>query len=232
MSVPLTQLAQWLEQRLGREKSLEVLYRPGERPVEKLALALEPQDVALETDADALFIHRPFELGARFPGLGILASHDPFDDQLTTNFNPALARALGWKTPRRVRLEERTVGMVADFEAPLSWDDLLERLYQEFGGWDEVFKPRQAVLERLALMSTFRPPAVELAARAGAQVYLTGQMRPLGRALAQQLRLGVVALEHRRSELWGLSQLARELRGAFPALEFTVEEGTLEGQTH
>jgi len=229
MSVPLTQLAHWLEQRLGREKSLDVLYRSSERPVKKLVLALEPGDIALQTDADALFIHRPFELEERFPGSGVLASHDRFDDALTTNYNPTLARALGWSRPRRLRLEERTVGMVAELAHPTGWEDLLERLHQEFGGWDEVSQPRETALERLALMSTFRPPAVGLAARAGAQVYLTGQMRLAGRALAQQLGLGVVALGHRRTELWGLCQLARELREAFPALEFEVMEGRPEG---
>ena len=231
MSVHLTQLAEWLERRLGREKSLNVLYRSSERPVKKLGLALEPEDVALETNADALFIHRPFELGNRFSGLGVLASHDPFDDALTTNFNPTLARALGWQGPRRLRLEERTVGMVAEFTRPTSWQDLLERLYQEFGGWDEVSEPRETNLERLALMSTFRPPALELATRVGVQVYLTGQMRPAGRALARQLGLGVVALGHRRSELWGLNQLARELLVAFPTLEFTVMDES-EGWVH
>jgi putative NIF3 family GTP cyclohydrolase 1 type 2 len=32
----------------------------------------------------------------------------------------------------------------------------------------------------------------------------------------------VVALGHRRSEVWGLHQLARELRADFPDLETTV----------
>ncbi len=226
MSVALPELAHWLEKRLGREKGLSVLYRSSERPVQKMLLALEPGEIPLETDADALFIHRPFELAAHFPSLGVLASHDPFDDQLTTNYNPSLARAQNWKKLRRLRLEERTVGMVAEFEHPLGWNDLLERLNAEFGGWEDAIEPRDSSLKRLVLMSTFRPSAVELAARAGAQVYLTGQMRSSGRAMALERGLGIVALGHRRSELWGLQQLARDFRQAFPALEFEVAGDT------
>ena len=228
MFVSLSLLASWLERRLGREKSINVLYRSSERPVNRLVLALEPREIPVDTDADALFLHRPFELSERFPGLGVLASHDPFDDLLTTNFNLTLARALNWKKPRRLRLEERTVGTVADLESPLKWEALLETLEQEFGGWEELLTPRELRLERLVLMSTFRPEAVRLAARVGAQVYLTGQMRPAGQTLALELGLGVVALGHRRSELWGLNQLARELSGAFPALELNVMGSTLE----
>ena len=120
------------------------------------------------------------------------------------------------------------MGMVADLEFPQDWEALLETLEQEFGGWEELLTPRELRLERLVLMSTFRPEATRLAARVGAQVYLTGQMRSSGHNLALELGMGVVALGHRRSELWGLNQLARELSGAFPALELNVMGSTLE----
>ena len=54
------------------------------------------------------------------------------------------------------------------------------------------------------------------------QVYVTGQMRPGALAHARELGLGVIALRHRRTELWGLRQLAYELGEAFPGLECTV----------
>ncbi len=74
----------------------------------------------------------------------------------------------------------------------------------------------------MALMNAMRPELLEALAGLGVSVYITGQMRPGSLAAARELGLGVVALGHRRSELWGLRQLARELRDAFPDLSCTV----------
>ncbi len=54
---------------------------------------------------------------------------------------------------------------------------------------------------------------------------VTGQFRPGARTRARELGMGVVALGHRRSELWGLRRLARELRDEFPDLAPEVFEG-------
>jgi putative NIF3 family GTP cyclohydrolase 1 type 2 len=67
-------------------------------------------------------------------------------------------------------------------------------------------------------MNAMRADLVEEAAADGVDLYLTGQVRAPGRGPAERLGIGVVAIGHRRSELWGLRQLGRELEEAFPGL--------------
>ena len=215
----LTELAGWLRHRLGAE-DLPSVYRPGPEPVSRLALALEPGDLPQDLSADALFLHRPFRLGARFPGLGVLASHDGFDAQLTTGQNWPLARRLGWSGARALGWQGRPLGLLADLPGP-SWTGLLGSLNAELGGWDFVAAPRIQP-SRVLLANALRPELVHLAAAEGAGVYLTGQFRPGARAALAETGLGVVALGHRRSEKWGLRQLERELRAAFPDLSTDV----------
>lgn len=215
----LTELAGWLRERLGAE-DLPGLYRPGPQAVSRLALALEPDNLPQDLSAGALFLHRPFWLNGRFPGLGVLASHDGFDTKLTTGQNWPLAGRLGWQKVRSVSWKEKPLGLLADLPGA-SWPALLTSLKSELGGWDFMTEPKTAP-QRVLLANALRPELVHLAAGEGAQVYLTGQFRPGARAALSQTGLGVVALGHRRSERWGLRQLERELRAAFPNLETKV----------
>ncbi len=215
----LTDLAAWLRVRLGAE-DLPTLYRPGPAAVSRLALALEPDDLPENPSADALFLHRPFRLGGRFPDLGVLASHDGFDAALTTGQNWPLAGQLGWQDVRALTWKGKPLGLLAELPES-SWEDLLTSLKSELGGWDFAAAPRERPA-RVLLANALRPELVQLASDQGAQVYLTGQFRPGARAALSETGLGVVALGHRRSEAWGLRQLERELRAAFPELRTEI----------
>ncbi|HEV2654534.1 MAG TPA: hypothetical protein VGT82_06225, partial [Ktedonobacteraceae bacterium] len=76
------------------------IYRPSQRPVSRIGLALEPWSgigawVRAER-LDALFLHRPWRLDEHElpPDIGILAYHRAFDLTLTLGLNPLLADAL------------------------------------------------------------------------------------------------------------------------------------------
>jgi putative NIF3 family GTP cyclohydrolase 1 type 2 len=75
---------------------------------------------------------------------------------------------------------------------------------------------------RLALLNAMRPELLDAVFKESAGVMVTGQMRRSALPRARELGLGIVALGHRRSELWGLRQLAGELMEAFPDLVCTV----------
>lgn len=223
----LSVLAAWLRGRLGREE-LPTLYRPGPDEVGVLGLALSVRDVPPDARPDALFLHRPFDLGGAFAPLGVLTSHEGFDAQLTTADNRVLAARLSWGDVKPFAQRGKVLGLLGT-PPQSSWSALLGVLTAEFGGRDEALPPAESRLGarvgRVALMSAMRPELLDAVSDLGALVYVTGQFREGARRRAQELGLGVIALGHRRSELWGLEQLARELPGAFPDLRVEVYAG-------
>lgn len=215
----LTDLARWLQAELGEP---EPLRRDGPAEVRRLALALEPADLPPTLEADALFLHRSRRVGDGWPGLGVLAAHDGFDTHLTTGPNRRLARVLRWTDVEEVVWEGRVVGISA---APpqRGWASFRTALHAELGGEDTAWPPQPPSGSlRLTLMNAMNPALIGQVAGLGVRVYLTGQLRPSAVGAAREHGLGVVALGHRRTELWGLRRLARELEGAFPGLETRV----------
>ncbi|MBB6014954.1 Nif3-like dinuclear metal center hexameric protein [Deinococcus radiopugnans] len=212
-------LADWLRAEFGEREPLK---RGGPPQVQRLALALEPADLPPEVDADALFVHRSLRVGERWPGLGVLGVHDGFDLALTTGPNHRLARALGWRDVREVVWKGELKGITATPPQD-SWAGLRAALHAELGGEDSSWPPAPGPEPlRLALMNAMNPGLIEHVAAGGVRVYLTGQLRPSASAAAQAHGLGVIALGHRRTEAWGLRQLAAELRAAFPGLHTEV----------
>ncbi|MBZ9712804.1 Nif3-like dinuclear metal center hexameric protein [Deinococcus multiflagellatus] len=218
----LSALAEWLQRRLDEPQPLK---RPGPEAVTQLALALEPADLPARLAADALFVHRSRGVGEGWPGLGVLGAHDGFDLHLTTGPNRVLAARLGWTDGHVLTWAGQPAGLLAT-PPQTTWDDLRAALHAELGGEDASFPPAQAGAPlRVALMNRLNPETVALVAGAGAQVYLTGQVRPSAVPALQAAGLGLVALGHARTERWGLRELARELRAAFPGLQTTVHPG-------
>lgn len=225
--VPAGVLADWLTGRLraGDLEDTPVIFERGERVVGAVAFGLDPEDVPVNVVADAVFLHRPFRAGGRFEGRTLLASHAAFDALLTTGVNVPLTRQLGWVDVRVVMHEGRELGLLA--RAPQSgWPELLSVLSEEFGGWEQILEPARLDGDvRVALMSACRPELVSLVGQLGAGVYVTGQWRPGAQSRAREAGMGIVALGHRRSEQWGLRQLAREVSVAFPSVRVSVFEG-------
>ncbi|MCP2013961.1 putative NIF3 family GTP cyclohydrolase 1 type 2 [Deinococcus sp. HSC-46F16] len=215
----LTDLARWLGAELDEP---EPLRRDGPAEVRRLALALEPTDLPPTLEADALFLHRSRRVGNGWPGLGVLAAHDGFDTHLTTGPNHRLARVLGWTEVEEVVWEGRVVGISAT-PPQRGWASFRAALHAELGGEDTSWSPEPpSGALRLALMNAMNPALIGHVAGLGVRVYLTGQLRPSAVGAAREQGLGVVALGHRRTELWALRRLARELEGTFPGLETRV----------
>jgi hypothetical protein len=215
----LRELAEWLRAEFGEAQPLK---REGRQAVQRLALALEPDDLPPVLDADALFLHRSLRVGEGWPDLGVLGVHDGFDLALTTGPNRRLARALGWRDVREVVWQGEPRGLTAT-PPQTGWDALRAALHAELGGEDRSWPPIPGPQPlRVALMNAMNPELIGYAADLGVRVYLTGQLRPSAVAAARARGLGVVALGHRRTELWGLRQLAHELQTQFPGLHTDV----------
>jgi len=195
------------------------------RPVARLGLALEPSAaVAARTvELDALFLHRPWkaeEAGIR--GVGILSSHLGFDERLAIGFNPALAEALGVAEVEVLgRREGRPLGMVGDFGGG-GLAALVERIAAEMGGVEAVEPGSGAPVRRVAAVGALTDALVREAAERGAGAYVTGQMRAPARRAIAETGMAVVAVGHRRGEVWGLHLLARLLHAEWPGLRTEV----------
>lgn len=191
------------------------------RPVRRLGLALEPEPgLARWMDAerlDAVFLHRPW--GAADAGLppeaAVLASHAPFDARLTVGANPDLARDLGLRDPLPFGEKDgRAIGMMGDGE-PAEPGDWIGRVARTFGGVDEVLPGRADAVRRVAVAGAMTDALVRAAAAAGADVYLTGQVRAPGLRAAAETGIGIVAVGHARGERYGLRLLAGMIERRF-----------------
>ncbi|HEV2735092.1 MAG TPA: Nif3-like dinuclear metal center hexameric protein [Longimicrobiaceae bacterium] len=153
--------------------------------------------------------------------MGLLASHRPFDERLTTGFNPALAARLGMTglEPFGAR-DGRPLGMLGAVGRQ-PFEVFLARVREEFGGTEAARAPRGgevARVARVAVANAMTDALVREAAARGADAYLTGQLRVPARAAVADTGIGVVAAGHRRAEEWGLRELARLLGERWPGL--------------
>ncbi len=208
------------------------VHRAGDgRAVARLGLALEPwpglAGWAARARLDAVFLHRPWRLpeGALGPGVAVLWSHLPFDERLTTGFNPRLADALAVRAPEPIGARDgRPLGMVGDVSAgpALAW---AARVAAAFGGEEArlVADPGSPVY-RVAVVGAMTDALVREAAARGAGLYVTGQLRAPARAAVAETGMAVVAVGHARSEWWGVRALAHLLAERWGGLLTRVPE--------
>ena len=217
-------------------------FLPSARPiVRRLGMALEPWPGLTRWTSDerldALFLHRPWSLTdpqrqeLRDTGIGVLAYHLAFDERLTTGFNPVLASACGWGEPEILGHKAgRPLGMVCALPEAVAFDAVVVRLRAEFAGLEQTTSPSagdDTVVTRVAVVGAMNDAQVREAHARGVGVYVTGQWRQPAAKAVHETGLGVVALGHRRSEVWGLHTLARLLRAqpACAGLEVMLPAG-------
>ena len=222
----LTDLAASIERITGADRFAEqppTMFVPSAREVRRLGLALEPSprvaNQVREEAVDALFLHRPWGVEtARLPhDVGVLASHLPFDERLTLGYNPELADALGLSGIEVLGMKEgRPLGMIGDVTG--AFEALVGRITAEFGEPERIEPGSGASIQRVAVVGAMTDVLVREAAGRGAGAYVTGQMRAPARGTVGETGIAVVAVGHRRLEVWGLHLLARLLRKECPAL--------------
>lgn len=204
------------------------VYRPSSRPVKRLGVALDPwpgiSGWVAQRKLDALFLHRPWKLGAVPKEVGVLAYHYAFDERLTTGYNPLLAEALAFSEVEVLGYKEgRPLGMIADLPRA-SVPAFRARVETEFGGLEGVYGAQTGEVERVCVVGAMRPALVYEAAEQGAQVYLTGEYRKGAAHAVAETGLAAFEIGHQRSEVWGLKTLSTVLREEFPELEVVLPE--------
>ncbi len=220
-------LANFLDQYLETARYADeppTVFRPFGRSVARLGLALEPWPglakwIAAER-LDALFLHRPFktDMSALPEDIGILASHLPFEERLALGFNPRLAAMLEMTclTPLGKR-KGRPLGMIGDVP-PQTVAAFYRSVTDIFGGREDARTCERNEVTRVAVVGAMTTELMREASARGAEVYITGQMRPAAREAMLDTGLGVIIVGHRRSEEWALRALAHVLRERFANL--------------
>lgn len=199
------------------------VYHPSARLVARLGLALEPWPGlgawVEQEKLDALFLHRPWNLAEDLGDIGVLAYHLPFDERLTTGYNPRLAEVLGMRDLAVMgRKAGRPLGMLGVVRRQ-AFSEFACLLEQTFDGLDALRTGAQVEVNAVAVVSAMTDSLVREAAMRGAQVYVTGQWRhPVTRAV-EDTGINVIVLGHRRSEEWGLRALAGVLRERWTDIE-------------
>jgi putative NIF3 family GTP cyclohydrolase 1 type 2 len=173
---------------------------------------------------EALIVHRPWGLPERLPGdPGILAYHLAFDERLTIGLNPILAARLGMESIEPLGEKQgRPIGMIGNVP---------EQRLEEFGALlgrtletEVSLRGGDRPVRRAALVGAMWPELILDARRRGADVYVTGTLRPHALAAVAEAGIAVAVVGHRAPELWGLRTLGRSIAEAFPAIRVVVRE--------
>lgn len=228
-AIALNDLAQFLDRffavhRFGDDQG--GIYQPSLRPIRRIGLALEPwaglPEWATSQHLDALFFHRPWKLeaGQLAPDVGVVAYHLAFDERMTLGFNPRLADVLGMSALEVLGEKEgRPIGTIGEISAQ-SFVSYCDRVREIFGGYDKT-RASSGDIKRVAVVGAMTDALIREAAVRGADLYITGQLRPAAVAV-EETGIRVIAVGHRRSEEWGLRSLAGVLRDRYFDLEVVL----------
>jgi putative NIF3 family GTP cyclohydrolase 1 type 2 len=183
---------------------------------------------------DLVFLHHPWNLDRRRVPKNtlVIASHEGFDDTLTTGWNPRLAGRLGVaRTGASVESvgaqclrgykgdDARPVGLVGRMAEPEPCvENFVDKVLREFGGAETalLFGNWGEKVKTLACLNAFNREVVQMVvdeAKDGGTVIVTGEYREAGMAAAKELGiLAAVCVGHRRGEMWGIRWLQGEIQ--------------------
>ncbi len=226
--VPYPQLetiVAWVRETLGEEFPHDtngVWWAGDGRPIRTIGLALKGSpaiaQAAMDTDVDALLLHRPWGVLDHLPPeIGVIAVHEALDERLTTAENPWLARALGFVLSAKIRTRaHRPLLSIATASHPVQAGVLIERLAEWFPAVDcRMSLPPDALIETIAFANAMRPALLAIAAECGASVFLTGQLPAKIGPFFEQTPIMVAGLGQQAAEQWGLRWLAFTLERVF-----------------
>ena len=203
------------------------VYRPTDREIRRLGLTLDgwPGIGSWIADGgyDGLVVHRPWDLPLeRFPDLGVLAYHLPFDERLTTGYNPWLAATLGMSRIEPFGSKRgRPIGMVGDVPEQ-SASSFVGRLETEFGPLEGYRPGERPTVARVAVAGALWPELVAEASRRGTDLYVTGSWRPRAAGAVEETGLAVALVGHRPPEAWGMRTLSRLIGERWPEVAVDI----------
>lgn len=194
---------------------------------------------AIERDADLIVVHHGLIWGGgltRIVGplarrLQLLLGHDvslaayhlPLDKHPQLGNNAGLCDALGLGAQREAFGDVRgtLLGVAATWPTPLSRDAAIARIADGVCGGEAprfVFAHGPETVRRVGVCTGAASDLLEDAARAGCDLFVTGELAERAAELAQELQITLVAAGHYATEVFGPQRLAADLRARFPTV--------------
>lgn len=194
---------------------------------------------AISLDADLLIVHHGLIWGpgiTRVDGplarrLKLLLRHDislaayhlPLDKHTPLGNNVGLADAIGLIAERSWFGDVRgcALGLAGRWADPLPRDQALARIAAGVSGEHGlrfVFPHGPQVVRRVGLCTGAASDLLEAAAKAGCDLFVTGELAERAGDLARELQITLVAAGHYATEVFGVMRLADQLQSQFPSL--------------
>ncbi len=240
-SVELPQLVDYLERYLqvGRfsdycPNGLQVEGRPR---VARLASGVTASqrllDAAIDWGADAILVHHgyfwrgesPCVTGIRRRRLGallrsdvsLLAYHLPLDAHPEVGNNACLGRLLGLGPPELLdpSAGAQGVGNVASFDAPCTVASVVELLARITDRAPLHIGDPERRVQRVAWCTGAAQSDIDAAVRAGAELFITGEVSEQTVHTAREEQIEFIAAGHHATERYGVQALGRHLAGQF-----------------
>jgi dinuclear metal center YbgI/SA1388 family protein len=194
---------------------------------------------AKQPDIDLLFVHHglfwgdsPLPVGSHYQrlktifdaGIGLYACHLPLDAHPTLGNNAELARLL-----KLTKLQPLDVGLIGVLPQHLTIPQVIAKLALPVDHHLHILPFGSQQISRVAIISGGggHPKYLDLAASAGAQLYITGELGHLSYQSAQELKLNVLGLGHYWTETFG-PQAVR----AYVSQKFSLETEWLDAPTN
>jgi len=189
-------------------------------------------DAAVAEKADAVLVHHgyfwkgesPILQGPKAQRIRTLLAHDinlfayhlPLDDHPTLGNNVQLADKLGIDISGKfATATQPDIGMLGQFETPISPQDLSEKLRTVLGQAPILLTQTEHLITTVAWCSGGAQDYIEQAAAAGADCYITGEASERTFHAACELGIHFYAAGHHATERYGVQALGRHLQATF-----------------
>lgn len=164
-------------------------------------------------------------------GISLAAYHLPLDDHPRLGNNAGLCDALGLAAARERfgNVRGHALGTAGTWESPLGRDEAVARIAAAVAPGMRaagraapapfVFAHGPETVRKVGVCTGAASDLLEDAARAGCDLFVTGELAERAGDLARELGITLVAAGHYATEVFGPQRLADELQRQFPALE-------------
>ena len=188
-------------------------------------------DSAIEKKADCIIVHHPngfWKSDSKIPvghfgrrlqrlfqnGISLYGFHLPLDGHMELGNNAQIAKAMRLNLVQGFMREgERTVGVIADFESPVSKKEFLARAESVFEhGVQTALMFGNEKIRRVGICSGSGASGIDEAIGLGCDAFITGELRESVPIACEEKRFNLIGCGHHRTEIFGVRALAEKIR--------------------
>lgn len=235
----LKKIQGYIDQRLDvaniRDIAINGLQISNNGSIKKIVTAVDAGEytakLAIEKSADLLLVHhglywgRAFTITGRYyktlktfldNNLALIAEHLPLDFHREIGNNALIADALGLKQEEWIaEFKGQAAVMTASFPEPQSAQAVFTKVNETIGEPINMYKHGPENIRRMAVCSGGGNFAIEEAALAGCDAFLTGDAKHVDFHLSKEMGIHVIHAGHYQTEVFGVRKLGEELAEQF-----------------